>query len=229
MADAAMAGRENHYRRYPAGHIDRVMADAGRDIPPFVAARRGARLHPADQGWIEGGQRRVPEGCDRGLHPARQTNLGGPGREPLAHGSERSRIAVAEIDAEENAAGGDIAGRRVDFQNADRASPRLAGRGDGRQRNLLDCSNQGGGGHHRVVPPGHRRPAMRFLALNHHLEPALPERHGHDAHIEAAIFQQLALFDMQFEIGGAILQGGRIGAALPADAAQFLAEDRAIE
>jgi hypothetical protein len=65
---------------------------------------------------------------------------------------------------------------------------------------------------------------MRFLALNHHLEPALSERHGHDAHIEAAIFQQLALFDMQLEIGGAILQGGRIGDWAPERAGVFLAE-----
>ena len=69
---------------------------------------------------------------------------------------------------------------------------------------------------------------MRVLAFHRHLIPALRQRVGHHAQLQALVLQLRPLLDMQFEVGAELLQLRRVGAALPADAAQLLAEDLAL-
>ena len=194
---------------------------------PRAVAESRARCTSAGSKGVSG---ECQNGRDGGRDLARGADLGGARRQRLAHAGQAIGVAVAHVDAEEHPAGGDVAAR------TDRPRPRRPCRGPARRwaRAVASAISSTAAISGAAAIIASRRPAMAeppcasspSTTTSNQL---LRQRMGDDADIEPVVLQQLALFDMQFEIGAdssAASAGSAL--ALPADALQLLAEDRAV-
>ena len=224
VADAVLAGDEDHGRRAHVGHVLGVVPGAADHVHVRQVQAAGGAADRGDAAGVKGGRRRVPDFVKRDRQPHGRLN----GRRGFPHGGghgcQRRIVGVPQVDREVHPAGNDVARVGVHPQVADRADAvrRL------RQRRLLHGGDDQRGAAQGVASPRHGGGAgVRFHARDRAVEPALPLQPLHHADDARVGLQQRPLLDVRLEEGV-----HRLAAAGPlagvADAVQFLGHGDAV-
>ena len=225
VADAVLAGDEDHPRRGDARDIDRVVAGARGDRLAGIAQGFRRVLHGTHAIGGELYRRRVPDLLERDFEPA----LGGK-RLGLAlglgsHRRQRVGVRVAQVHREVDRAGDDVARVGTHPHDADGR----AGIGRIVEREPVDCRDQHRGAHHRVLAALHRRGAgVGFHSGHVDVEPTDALHPLHDADGLLLRFEDRPLLDMGFE-EGADLAPAALHLAGIADPLQLLADGLAVD
>ena len=224
VADAVLAGHEDHGGGRDRGHVHRVVSGAGDDVHGRQATVGGALAHLADQVGIEG---RGPE-----ILHVLQFHLDMVGRrhvlaglaQRLVHAGERGFVLVAQVGRHAHLSGDDVARAGMGVQLAHRASAmRLVGVGDADHR-----LHQVAGRQQRVATDRHGRGAgVHFHAGHDDVVPAQAQRSGDHAHDLFLVLQDRALLDVRLEIGVHRTAAHRVRAGV-ADGLQFVAHRQAL-
>ena len=199
VAQAVLAGHENHGRRRDLGEVHGVVAGAGDDIAMRVPEGLGARSHRRHAIGMEadGGKIVQLPGLDRDLDLAADRVDGGI--EARLHRRQHRVVVVAQIDRHAHHAGDDV-GRvgPVHLDAADRADRR---RGVG-QRDPLHLERQARARDHGIGATRHRRrPRMALPARDGRLVPAYALHAGDDAYGLVLGLQDRTLLDVELEVG----------------------------
>src|SRR5260370_10913533 len=121
VAEAVLAGNEDHRRRHDIGEVAGVVAGARRDAAMAVAERLGRALDGVDQFRVEHRRFLAPDRIERDLDLAPARDFRGRAAQILVDGIERFRSRAADIDGEGNLAGDDAAGVSRNHRFADGA------------------------------------------------------------------------------------------------------------
>ncbi|CPK83082.1 Uncharacterised protein [Bordetella pertussis] len=218
VADAVLAGHEDHRRGRDRGHVHRVVAGAGHDVHGRQAAALRAVAHLADQVGMEGRRREVLHLLALHRYGMPRGGVGARLAPQRVHRGERGFVLVAQVHREAHLAGDHVARTGVGVDLAHRvAAVRLVRVGDldhrlqqmaGRVQCVLADRHRGGAG-------------MHLHALHHHVVPAHAQRAGHHADDPVFVFQDGALLDVRLEVGVDRASAHRVGAGI-ADGAQLV-------
>ena len=225
MADAVLAGDEDHAGGCHARDVDRVVARARGDRLVRVAERLRRLLHGADAVARELHRRRVPDLVDRDLQLALGGDLVGLAAGLQGHRGQRVGVGMAQVDGEVDRARNDVARVGAHPHDADgRAGVRRVV-----ERELVDRGNEPGGADERVPAALHRRRAgVGFHPRHGHVEPADALHPLHDADGLLFRFEDRPLLDMGLE-EGADGAPAALHLASVADALQLLADGLAVD
>src|SRR5882757_1005761 len=220
VADAVLAGNEDHRRRHHIGEVAGVVTGAGSDAAVAVAERLGGVLDGVDQFGIEHGGRFAPDRIEGDLGLASWSDLGDRAAQIAIDGLERFGAGAADIDGEGDLAGNDVTRRRGNDRLADGADCVRTMH----LRNPLHRQNDFRQCRQRVATQRHRRGAG--VALETGDLAVIPD----DAlaaidHADGLVLglQQRPLFDVQFDEGAEFAVADRLVAAI-ADTVERLAD-----
>src|SRR3984957_12326788 len=110
VADAVLAGNEDHRRRYDIGEVAGVVPGAGSDAAVGIAERFCRVLDGVDQFWVEDRRRLAPDRLERNLDPAPCCDLVNRCAQLVIDGIEGFGSRAADIGGEGDLAGNDVAG-----------------------------------------------------------------------------------------------------------------------
>ena len=224
VADAVLAGDEDHPRRRQPRHVDRVVACA-RDHRHVAVAQRCRsprhRLHAVGMEGLGGVGR---HGGDLDRQPALGAEQGRHRADVGVHRLAEFVAGIAQVDAELDPARNHVAAVRMHVDHAHRATA-MRGVAVGAGHHLL---HQFGGHLQRVAAQRHRRRAgMCFHAGDHAVVPAYAQHAGDHADRDVVVLEHRPLLDMGLEIAADRMVAGLLLADV-ADALEFALDGLAI-
>src|SRR6266567_5325263 len=198
VADAILAGHEDHRRRRDAREIHCVVRRAAYDLPARKPKHLRRTVHGAHAFVVEVRSREL----DHLPYVAFQAQIARNDRGSLAqlaiHRRQRLVIRMSDVDAHRDLAWDDVAGIRLDLHEA-HGSPTI---GRVFERDRVDGFHHPRSAAQGVMTRLHRRRAgVRILTGPAAVVPALPERAGHYADHLVFPLEDRPLLDVRFEVG----------------------------
>src|SRR5579883_730114 len=194
VADAVLAGHEDHRGGGDAADVAGVVTGAAHDVHVRIACLLGATPHRVDQFLRERRRREVPDLLDLHIEPMALGDVGRGCAHFGVHLRQLTIVGMAEIDGHEYAARNGVARLRLAFEHAHRRAA---------VRPVADLAaphDQLGRADQRIAPALHRRGAgVALHAGPRHLVPALPLRAGDDADRLLLALEDRPLLDMRLE------------------------------